>query len=358
MRTLVLLPAATLALSMQTQAPPRVVVDLDVVADTLPLESEVYLSALQSLRPEGPWRDQKNLPEHRWRTFDLARKYHRILRELRVVRPADACMMLRLLFEEDEVGRRAIAARQDPSGTKWKGGGWAPTEGELQGVRPGTRPLTAGEVVENWDEVLGPRCFARWRSEDAEFKLADIDDAVATAAAARLEDAENVADALAWRPDALRALRAAQRAGRVYRGAPLVLVRHDLLGLSTVDHSGDVLAGWRGVVRTVLPRADVAFCRGALDVADELLDGHAEQTLYYGGSPRLTLQLGAALQGAVESRETGLHICEWVDRWRDAGAPPPMPPQLDIISLEDEHRDFRAALGVSVRPRGLADWSE
>ena len=164
---MLLLPATTLALSMQTQAPPRVVVDLDVVADTLPLESEVYLSALQSLRPEGPWRDQKNLPEHRWRTFDLARKYHRVLRELRVVRPADACMMLRLLFEEDEVGRRAIAARQDPSGTKWEGGGWAPTQGELQGVRPGTRPLTAGEVVENWDEVLGPRCFARWRSESA-----------------------------------------------------------------------------------------------------------------------------------------------------------------------------------------------
>ena len=181
-QTMLLLPAATLALSMQTQAPPRVVVDLDVVADTLPLESEVYLSALQSLRPEGPWRDQKNLPEHRWRTFDLARKYHRVLRELRVVRPADACMMLRLLFEEDEVGRRAIAARKDPSGTKWEGGGWAPTEGELQGVRPGTRPLTAGEVVENWDEVLGPRCFARWRSEDADFQLADIDDAVAAAA--------------------------------------------------------------------------------------------------------------------------------------------------------------------------------
>ena len=80
-------------------------------------------------------------------------------------------------------------------------------------------------------------------------------------------------------PAARRAARAraAQRAGRVYRGAPLVLVRHDLLGLSTVDGSGDVLAGWRGVVRTVLPRADVAFCRGALDVADELLDGHASR---------------------------------------------------------------------------------
>ena len=64
MRTLLLIPATALALSMQTQAPPRVVVDLDVVADTLPLESEVYLSALQSLRPEGPWRDQRDLPQH------------------------------------------------------------------------------------------------------------------------------------------------------------------------------------------------------------------------------------------------------------------------------------------------------
>ena len=31
---------------------PRVVVDLDVVADTLPLESEVYLETLQHLRPD------------------------------------------------------------------------------------------------------------------------------------------------------------------------------------------------------------------------------------------------------------------------------------------------------------------
>ena len=345
-----LLPLA--ACGLQTQAPPRVVVDLDVVADTMPLESEVYLSALQTLRPDGPWRDQVDLPQHRWRTFDLARKYHRILREKRVVRPADACMILRLLFEEDEVGRRAIAAREDPSGTKYAGGGWAPTEGELKGVRPGTRPLTAGEVTENWDEVLGPRCFAKWRSEDADFQLNVIDDAVAQAAEERLRSPDAVADSLAWRPDALRALRAAQKAGRVYKGAPLVLVRHDLLGLSTVDGGGDVLEGWREVIRTVLPYADVAFCRGALDVADELLDGHADQTLYYGGSPRLTLQLGAALQSEVQSRATGLHICEWVDRWRDAGAPPPMPPQLAIISLEDEHRDFRAALGVSVRPRG------
>ncbi|KAH8088700.1 hypothetical protein JL720_6653 [Aureococcus anophagefferens] len=62
-------------------------------------------------------------------------------------------MILRLLFEEDEVGKRALAARDDPSGQRWDGGGWAPTEGDLAGVRPGTRPLTAGEVVENWDEL-------------------------------------------------------------------------------------------------------------------------------------------------------------------------------------------------------------
>ena len=42
---------AAYALSARTVAPPRVVVDLDVVADTLPLESEIYLSALQELRP-------------------------------------------------------------------------------------------------------------------------------------------------------------------------------------------------------------------------------------------------------------------------------------------------------------------
>ena len=72
-------------------------------------------------------------------------------------------MILRLLFEEDEVGKRGRAAREEPTGKKWENGGWAPTEGPLAGVRPGTRPLTAGEVVENWDEVLSARgagvCF-------------------------------------------------------------------------------------------------------------------------------------------------------------------------------------------------------
>ena len=59
------------------------------------------------------------------------------------------------------------------------------------------------------------------------------------------------------------------------------------------------------------------------------------------------------MRDEVREREAGLHLCEWVDRWREPGAAPPM--SFDIISLGDEHTDFRRALGVSLRPRGPAD---
>ena len=154
-----------------------------------------------------------------------------------MVRPV---MMLRLLFEEDEVGRRASAARQDPSGTKWRAA-LGPDRGRTPGVRPGTQPLTAGEVVENWDEV-GPRRFAQ-AEQDAEFQLADIDETLrCIGGAPRGRGGRRRRAGLAAR----RAARcAAQRAGRVV-AARSGIVRHDLLGLSTVDGSGDVLAGWRG----------------------------------------------------------------------------------------------------------------
>lgn len=72
-------------------AAPRVVVDFDVLADTIPFESEVYLAALQSLRPSGPWASLEELPDHKWRTFDLSLKFSRVLAERKVVRPAEAC---------------------------------------------------------------------------------------------------------------------------------------------------------------------------------------------------------------------------------------------------------------------------
>ena len=164
-------------------------------------------------------------------------------------------MILRLLFEEDEVGKRALAARDDPSGQRWDGGGWAPTEGDLAGVRPGTRPLTAGEVVENWDEVLRWRCLAAWQAEDRAFSEDAIDAACAATIRSRLRtDAAGVADALSWRPDALRALRAACDAGTVDEA--LVLVRADLLGFANAPDDRETLEGWRRVVGGVLPGAD------------------------------------------------------------------------------------------------------
>ena len=134
--------------------------------------------------------------------------------------------MLRLLFEEDEVGRRASRGRtrRARSGRRWLG----PTEGETPGRAAGHAAAHGGGGRRELGR--GPRAAVlravaergRRFSDIGGRAAADIDDAVdgATAAAARLEDAAAVADALAWRPDALRALRAAQRAGRVYRGAP------------------------------------------------------------------------------------------------------------------------------------------
>ena len=322
-------------------AAPRVVVDLDVIADTLPFESAVYLDALQRSRPEGPWAELGELPAHRWRTFDLSAKFSRILAEKRVTRPAEATLILRMLFEEQAVGERARAARADPSGKVWRGGGWAPTDGDLAGVRPGTRPLTAGEVVENWDEVLLPRCAAAWAAEDAAFSLDALDGAVAAAARERLAEPAAARDAIGWRPDALRALRQAADEGRVRGGAPMVLVRADLCGLGSC-------AGWDAVVAGVLPGATCATAASAAAVASDI-DAFKGQTLYYGGSRDLTLQLSAALARGVEERKAGLHYCHWVSRWRG-----PVPAgalgNVGVMELQTEHGDFRRALGVALRP--------
>ncbi|KAK7235203.1 hypothetical protein SO694_00145024 [Aureococcus anophagefferens] len=48
---------------------------------------------------------------------DARRQVRGVLAERRRV-PAEAAMILRLLFEEDEVGKRALAARDDPSGQR------------------------------------------------------------------------------------------------------------------------------------------------------------------------------------------------------------------------------------------------
>ena len=84
-----------------------------------------------------------------------------LLRELCPVRPADTVLLLRLLFEEDAFGRPSVGGRSNPRGT---------------------RPLTAGEISENWD-ICRDRCVAKWCSESrsgggAEAVLSQIDSTV------------------------------------------------------------------------------------------------------------------------------------------------------------------------------------
>ena len=101
------------------------IVDFDCLADTMNLELSVNLEVLQTVRPDPghPWNAVSEVPTHAFRTFDMARKYTRLLSEMRrAARPADAVMLLRLVFEEDAVGQRALAAREDPSCAKWPGG--------------------------------------------------------------------------------------------------------------------------------------------------------------------------------------------------------------------------------------------
>jgi len=100
-------------------------------------------------------------------------------------------------------------------------------------------------------------------------------------------------------------------------------------------------------VGRVLPGAECALATSVLAVADEI-DAADGQTLYYGGSPAMAVQLGAALRGEVERRTAGLHFCAWVKRWSGAGLVDL--DGSDVMALEDDHRDFRRALGVPLLP--------
>ncbi|KAJ8599320.1 hypothetical protein CTAYLR_005339 [Chrysophaeum taylorii] len=307
-----------------------VFVDLDVVADTLEFEGEMTLRGLQALIPQGPWQQLEVLPNHRWRTFDLHHKFDRILSELRVCRPAEAVMILRMLFEEDEVGARALRAREEPSGQRWASGGWAPTDGPLVGVRPGTRPLTAGEVVENWEAVLSARCAASWQREG--ISLATIDDTVLELYAQNLD-----ADVLRWRPDSIHLLRTARDRGKLDR--IVVVVRGDGPVGHAVEKTGlDI--------RRVLD-AEVTVVASPRDLADTLLATHSPDARYLGGSPGLTLQLAAALSTIPPSLR--VYHCAWVTRWDGRRSPIPVQNDLGIRVLDREAHNLRYILGLQRR---------
>ena len=74
----------------------------------------------------------------------MSRKFSSLIHELRIERPHESVLLLRLLLDESSIGRPEIGGRVN---------------------RLGTRPLTVGEISENWRTILRERCISRWASE-------------------------------------------------------------------------------------------------------------------------------------------------------------------------------------------------
>ena len=138
----------------------HLVFDQEVLFDQDEVERRVALETLQSLRPPRqpimalgevlssevqPWDDVDSIPSHQWKTFDMNRKFSSLLRGLCPQRPAESVLLLRLLFDEHKIGRAENGGRDNPRGT---------------------RPLTVGEICENWDDLVRDRCIARWAVEE------------------------------------------------------------------------------------------------------------------------------------------------------------------------------------------------
>lgn len=306
----------------------RVFVDLDVLCDTLEVEGELTLRGLQEVTAgrEDPWHGLTQIPHHKFRTFDMREKFDRIMTELRVSRAADAVMILRVLFDEAAVGERAARAREEPSGKMWEGGGWAPTDGPLTGVRPGTRPLTAGEIVENWEDILSPRCAASWHVSPSE-----IDDVVSQL----YKDIET--DSLRWRPEPLRLLRTALSKEKV-DDRLVVFVRSDGPMRAAADKISSALSA-------VLDgfSVDVVPVKSALDVEEELRAHGQSDDVYFGGSPGLTFQLAALLNLKDQMR---IYHCKWIHRWDGRRSTIPLENNVNVRVLETEYQDLRYVLGL------------
>ena len=156
--------------------------DWEVLVNSTAIENTVALRALRKLRPPRPdvtvmgeclasgiqpWDEAScgaTIPTHRFRTFDMSRKLKSTLEEICPQRSADAVLLLRLLFDE-----HALSTSEDQADDANVGGtdalaAAAATEARSRrGVK--TRPLTVGEITENWD-VIRDRCIMQWVTED------------------------------------------------------------------------------------------------------------------------------------------------------------------------------------------------
>lgn len=254
-------------------------VDLDVLANTLDFESDMALRGLQAFGPAGPWHEVESLPSHKFRTMNLKAKFRRIMCELPVARPAEAVAVLRLLFEEEEVTTK------------------------------GTRPLTVGEIVENWHAVIAPRCDAAWQREG--WSVEDLDVRLADLYADEIE-------ALAWRQEAVSA----------FEGIDVVLVVR-----------GD--GAFRGARNLAVPGLDDAralVIASPCDIAEGVREANA--TTYFAGNTHLAFYTATSL----DRRRCTVYHCNWISRWDGPRTSLSEKNDLGIRILETERRDLRHIL--------------
>lgn len=92
--------------------------------------------------PLQEWHNTSQVPTHRFKTFDMSRKFSQVLSDA-PVRRCETVLLLKMLFEEHQSAQRRAKHR--------------------------ARPLTVGEITSNW-EHLKERCVAKWVLEIMERK--------------------------------------------------------------------------------------------------------------------------------------------------------------------------------------------
>jgi len=223
------------ASELQNLGQSHAVFEFEVLFNTSSVETLVALRVLRRLRPrmadlvfggetirsgKHPWSGVAQMPTHKYRTFDMRRKLTSVLANIVPQRPADTVLLVRLLFDEYATSTSETAR--------------------------GYRPLTVGEICENWD-LLRERCARTWAKEDewaerdegdegaAERSLSRLDDAVFEEHRRWLEeDIESYAGALAWNPSTRVNEAVSRLLGRGMSQSATVLVR----STSPLAHTG------------------------------------------------------------------------------------------------------------------------
>mmetsp|Transcript_7770 Transcript_7770/g.11767 ORF Transcript_7770/g.11767 Transcript_7770/m.11767 type:complete len:352 (+) Transcript_7770:3-1058(+) len=320
----------------------QVVADLEVIASTLDSEADTALRGLQTLLPgrNEPWNYVDIVPRHRYRTFDMNKKFERVVSELKISSLSEMVLLLRMLFEEDRVGtaqprRRLEMARVSSTKKTEKDDEIQYFSSQHSTRRRGPRPLTAGEIIENWNEVLALRCMTAWL-QDGYPTFQSIE--------SKLEEMVEITPPN-LRFDVTSALRESAQRGVISEDLPLV-IRQD--GVFTHLHH-DLDLGH--------PLFAQAHTIGSPTVlADLLLNTHEangqpdSSLLYFSASAGLALQVATALRSSSNSKAANnIHIfhCAWSTRWGGLHQRRLCENnRLDVAVLDNNLRDFRRILGL------------